>query len=89
MKTALALLLFISVSFAHHGPKKSLHHDNSQRIENLSQKIEEKPSALLYTYRALLLVKEGKRKEAIHDLEHALMLDKDYEPAKKLLKQIK
>ena len=89
MKTALALLLFISVSFAHHGPKKPLHHGNSVKIEKLSQKIEEQPTALLYTYRALLLVQQGKKKEAIHDLEHALMLDKDYEPAKKLLKKIK
>lgn len=88
MKTALALLLFTFVSFAHHGPEKSLHHENTHKIESLSKKIEEKPTALLYTYRALLFSEMGKTKEAVHDLEHALMLDKDFEPAKKLLKKI-
>ena len=89
MKTVLALLLLSSVAFAHHDSKKSLHHDNNKKIETLSERIGEKPTAQLYTYRAILYFEQGKMSLAKHDLEHALMLDKDYQPAKNLLKKIK
>ena len=86
MKTALALLLFTSVAFAHHGPNKKLHHADDPRIEVLSKKISKKPSAQLLTLRAKVFIELGNKKEARHDLEHALLIDKGFEQAAKLLK---
>lgn len=89
MKFALVLLLFTATTFAHHGPKKSLHHENDHRIAVLSKKISEKPSASLLTIRAQVFMELGKSNKAQHDLEHALMIDKNYKPAKTLLEKIK
>jgi len=89
MKILAALLLLTSVSLAHHGPKKPLHHDKEHKIEAITKKIGEKASPLLYFERAKLHIEVGKKKAAIHDLEHALMLDKNYKPAKDLLQKLK
>lgn len=89
MKTALVILLFTAVSFAHHGPKKALHHENDHRIVVLSKKISNKPSASLLTIRAQVFMELGMSKKAQHDLEHALMIDKNYMPAKTLLEKLR
>jgi len=89
MKTLL-LSLFLTVSaFAHHGPDKALHHERDPRIEVLTAKISEKPTSSLLTIRAQVYLELGRKQEARHDLEHALMLNNDYQPAKTLIDKLK
>ncbi|MCM8540316.1 MAG: hypothetical protein NE328_08580 [Lentisphaeraceae bacterium] len=89
MKLVLVLLLFTAAAFAHHGPKKSLHHENDHRIIVLSKKISDKPSASLLAIRAQVFIELGNTEKAVHDLEHALMLDKNHKAAKSLLEKLK
>ena len=88
MKTVL-LLLFVSIpAFAHHGPDKALHHEKDPRIEVLTTKISTNPTANLLTVRAKVYLELGRTEEARHDLEHALMLNNDYQPAKTLISKL-
>ncbi|MCM8527261.1 MAG: hypothetical protein NE327_12140 [Lentisphaeraceae bacterium] len=89
MKSVIVLLLFTVAALAHHGPDKSLHHENDHRIIVLSKKISDKPTASLLTIRAQVFLELGNTEKAVHDLEHALMLDKTHKTAKNLLEKIK
>ena len=74
---------------AHHGPSQVLHHEKNHELEIVSQKIKEKATCSLLTVRAQLLSDDGRQDDALHDLEHALLIDEDYAPARSLLKKIK
>jgi uncharacterized membrane-anchored protein len=73
---------------AHHGPQQSAHHEISSEISMITKKIKKKPTCSLLTIRAQLLIDADRQEEAIHDLEHALQLDKHFAPAKSLLRKI-
>jgi hypothetical protein len=90
MKTLLFFsVLLLNPLMAHHGPQRPAHHGANSEISMISKKIKDKPTCSLLTLRAQLLIDEDRQEEAIHDLEHALQLNKHFAPAKSLLKKIK
>lgn len=87
MKFLILSLLMTSMVFAHHGPDKALHHENDPRIVVLSRKIADKPTAPLLTLRAKVYLELGQSEKALHDLEHALMIDKEFSQAKEMIEK--
>ena len=89
MKTVFILAVLLTVPvMAHHDKETPLHHE-SMEMKLLTQKIKEQPDCAALTIRASLYLKAGKKTQAVHDLEHALKLDENYQPARTLLKKLR